>query len=303
MRYTVNFTRKSSFIRQNGDPSLKTQDKDGQIVSETRYNRPGLPRGARYYVPHRNLKTGKFLIDLEQNKLNALVKEIGFYDEKGNQIVEAPLNNPNAPFWKHSELKVWLSNSGTSFDDEKPIDAFWLACMRADRQFMVVGEEIAPTLKSNVFYTITPIGQKITEENQNTDILIEAMSRFEKMKDDVEKMTAVLRAMGVDVKNPDMATLRRSIVGKITTFKDSYSKFSNGETNIETFMRLSDENSSALNMEATVKQSISNKAITKKGNNKYYYGDLLLGSSVKQVTDFLSKNQDIFNEILEMLKD
>lgn len=303
MRYTVNFTKKLSFIRQNGDPSLKTKDKDGQIVSETKYNRPGLPRGARYYVPHRNLKTSKYVIDLEQDQLNKLVKEIGFYDEKGNPIVEAPLNNPNAPFWRHPELKLLLSNSGTPFDDEKPIDAFWLACMRADRQFMVVGEEISPTLKSNVFYTITPIGQKITEENQSTDILIEAMSRFEKMKDDVVKMTAVLRAMGVDVRNPDEATLRRSIVAKITTFKDSYSKFSNGETNIETFMRLADENSSSLNIEATVKQAIASKAIAKKGNNKYYYGDLLLGGSVKQVGEFLVKNQDIFNEVLEMLKD
>lgn len=299
MKYTVNFTRKLSFIRQQGEPIMKRTDSNGETLSEEIYKKPGLPNGTRGYVPHRFHKNNKMAIDLSQEQLNKIVKEIGFYNKEGKLIVEAPINNPNAEFWRHPELKCFISNSGSTFDDEIPIEAFWLGCFRADRKFTMIGEEISPSLKSNVSYTITPIGHKITEENEQLDLSAKAMEFFIAMKEDSVKMTSILRAMGTDVKNADESSLRRAIIAKITTMKDGYSKNSGGETNIEMFIRLANEDTSSLNIEGIVSQAMSDKTIVKRGNNKYYYGDIVLGTSKKSVMEYMEKNKDIWEQIVE----
>lgn len=301
MKYTVIYTKSNSFIKQNGDPRLVTY-KNGEPIADNRYVKPTVSRAVRSYYPAIDYQRGKFLIGLDQKELDQLVKEIGFYDDHGALITSAPLRNPEAPFWRHKNLKVQLSGSGTTFDDEIPLDRFWIECFKADYRFQFAGDEITPSLRSRVHYTVTKITDKVDEVSKSSDESFEAFKILTSLEDDHQKLVTILRAMGTDVRDPEPKLVRQALQKKITDHKDLYI-FDTGERNIEAFIRLAKTPTQQMAVKAMITQAKTQGIIFKKKNN-YYYGDLPMGSSLAKVEAYLNNkdNEDIKMAIITQLK-
>jgi hypothetical protein len=298
--YTVNYTKKNSFMKE---PRLKQKSKDGLIVNDSRYVQPGTPKARRNYVPHISYKTNKFAVDGTQEEINSLIKEIGFYDKSGSLIDSAPLNNPNAPFWKHEDLKILLENNGTTLNDEFPLDRFWIMCFKADPRFEFIGDTLPPALKKRVQYTVTGINEKLNERTKSDEESFQAMELLVSIGEDTEKMASVLRAMGVSVSNPNNAMVKSALMRKISDQKDIYVQ-GTSERNIEMFLRLIKSAPKELAIKDLISRARTKDYITKDAKNTYFFGDLPIGKNLTQVEEYLSDkdNSDILKEIKDKLK-
>ena len=300
MIYTVHYTKKNSFMKE---PRIRTKNIEGDVISDSKYVKPTVPKAMRNYVPHLHYKKNSFVVGLEQDELNKLVKEIGFYDDRGELIVAAPLKNPNAPFWKHSDLKLMLNASGTTLDDEVPIHMFWIKCFEADPRFRFSGDELPPTIAAKVNYTVTSVTDKHNEQTQSNDETFEAMKLLTTNEENHEKLTSVLKAMGVAVQDPNPKLVRDALLRKITEHKDIFVA-GTGERNIEVFIRLMSSKAKTLEVKGIITTALSKGVIVKTANNIYKYGDIKLGSNQKKVEEFLNdkENSDVLLEIQEKIK-
>lgn len=301
MIYTVNYTKKNSFMR---DPRLKQKNLEGELVSDARYVKPTVPKAVRNYVPHLHYKKGTFVINLKQVELNELVEKIGFYDSNGNLIKTAPLNNPDAPFWTHKKLMISLSGSGTTLDDDKALDKFWLKCFESDPRFQFSGDDIPPAMSSRVQFSVTKISENMSEDSVSNDESYEAMKLLTLNEDNFKKLVSVVRSMGVNVRNPEPKLVRDALLKKITTHKNNYVP-GTSERNIEMFIRLMKASTKELELKELINKAKAKGVISKNGKNQYYYGELKLGSSLSKVEEFLKNedNNEILNEFLEKTKD
>lgn len=304
MIYTVNYTKKNSFMRYKNEPRLVQKNADGEITNESRYVKPGVSKALKIYVPQIHYRKNTMQVALSQKDLDDLVKKMELYDDDNNIITSAPLRNPSAPFWRHPSLRIQLETSGTTLDDDHPMDKFWLACFEADPRFRFAGEDVAPSVASRVQFTITKATEKFDEKTEKLDESYEAQKALIKMEDDVEKMTKILRAMGTSVKTTNHNLIRQALQRKITEYKDNFVK-GTSERNIEMFLRLAKGNSADLEMRAIVNQAQGVGIIGKQANGKYVYGDIVLGTSISGVESFLrdDNNTDILNEIIVSLKE
>lgn len=303
MIYTVNYTKANSFMKA---PKLKNKKLDNgeEIENETRYMQPSMPRSFRVYSPPLSYKKKTYLIDCNQEELNNLVKEMGFYDDMGNHIVTAPMKNANAPFWRHPDLRLVISNGGTTLDDEVPLDKFWLLCFRADPRFKMLGEKLAPALDSKVEYTVAKISDKIGGADESLDETFKAMKLLTSNSDNLEKLTSILAAMGVDVKNPNENLVTKALTKKITTLKDVYVQ-GTSERNIEMFIRLAETPTKDLQIKGLITKARKRGMIRRNSSNIYIYGDFKMGTSLQKVEDFLNHpdHVDVLNELLTKTKD
>ena len=300
MLYTVNYTKKNSFMRE---PRLKQRNLEGELVSDSRYVKPTIPKAVRVYVPHIHYKKNSFMISMEQAELDKLVELIGFYDENNNVIKSAPLKNPNAPFWKHPELKINLNGSGLTLDDENPMDKFWLKCFEADPRFRFTGEDLPPSIASRVQYSVTKVSEQLNEQSETNDEMYKAMKLLTVNEDDHEKLASILRAMGTDVQNPNPKLVRDALLRKITDYKDQYVQGRN-ERNIEMFIRLATSTTEALTIQDTIAVARKKNLIKKGASGTYIYGEVKLGTSLEMVEESLKKeeNAEIYRELIEKTK-
>ncbi len=285
------------------EPRIKNKNLEGDIVSDKKYSKQASPRASRNYVPRISFRTGKMLVDLDQKELDKLVLDIGFYSEEGNLITNAPMNNPDAPFWKHPDVKVRLMGSGTSFNDDEPLDKFWLNCFRADPKFKVSGQKLAPSVAATVDYTVTAIQDGVSASTEATDELYKAMKLLTLNEDNFDKLTSILRAMGTDTRKASPKLVKNALMRKITDQKDHYLS-GTGERNIDAFIRLCGVTTQELKFQEMVTQSLTKGVIVKRKNNKYYYGDIELGTSKAKIENYLEdpENNEIMVEIREKLK-
>ncbi len=299
--YTVNYIKPSSFLK---DARLKQQNSEGEIVTDTRYVKPSIPKATRGYVPHISYKTGKFLINLDQAELNGLVKEIGLYDNNDQLIETAPLGNPNAPFWKHPALRVNLDGSGSTFNEDNPMDKFWLKCFEKDPRFKFKGEGVAPSIAARVEYNVTKVTDQQLEDKEQTDETFKAMKLLVAIEDDYEKSVQILRAMGTDVRTPNPSLVKNALTRKITEYKDQY-VMGTSERNIEMFIRMAGATSAQLAIQDIISTARRKHIIQKDSSNHFIYGEIRMGTSLKQLETFLNdtKNIEILNEINTKIKD
>jgi len=300
MRYIINYTKKNNFIK---DAVLTSKAEGNELGGQMKYTRPNVPKTVRNYVPHIDYRKNAFIIDATQKELDEIVAEIGFYDKNGNVITNAPLKNPNAPFWKHADLFIRLESSGTSLDDDDPLQKFWIKCFKADSRFRFAGDKIAPSLASRVQYTVSKITEDMSEKSQELDETYVAMKLLTSNEDNLEKLTSVLRAMGWLIKNPEPKIVRSSLMALITDKKHMYPKGSS-ENNIETFIRLMEAKTATLNLKGLIAEALSKNIINKDGSGQYFYGELKLGSNKNAIEEFLTKsdNSDIYGEIITKVK-
>ena len=304
MLYTVNYTKKNGFMRHSGKPRLIHKDVEQNLVTDKEYVKPTMPKAMRVYVPPVSYKKRKYLINLSQKELDELVKEIGFYDENGKVIEEAPLRNLNAPFWKHKDLKLVLEDHGTVLNDDIPLDRFWLRCFEVDPRFRFADEQLSPSKLSKVQYTVVKFKDKYNEISKDLDVTYNAIKLLGAMENDLDKMVDILRAMGTNIRdksNPKL--IRQALYRKITEYKDIFVP-GTSETNLETFIKLAkNTDNRKLMIKSLITQALSKGLIAKK-KNKYFYGDLQLGTSKAAVEQYLndSENEMVLTELMEKIK-
>lgn len=296
--YTVRYTKASSFIKDAKGLSVNRYDSNGNLLAENDYKMNFLPKvGRNYKVKTSN---GKKLVNLSQPDLNKLVEKIGFYDDEGNKITEAPLRNTTAKFWKHPKLKIWLEAAGTNIDDEDPLGLFWLKAFEADYEFRNSLDLVNPAMAGKQKYLVTRIGDDVSEKAKKIDEVLIATEMLSVM--DLPKQITVLRAMGVDIRKPDETATKRALMTKITDQKDMLSV--TGERYIEQFIRLASEDPKVLNLDAHINQARSMRIISKNSKG-YTYGEIPLGRVLEDVKNFLedSDNNDILNNIIKDIED
>lgn len=295
MNYIAVFANKATFLKGAKGVKLVHQNSDEDITSTSDYRQPFLPGVGRNYTPRS--RNGKIMIDLSQAELNKLVMEMELYDKKSNQITSAPISNPGAPFWTHPKVSIFLENSGTTFDDEDVFGKFWLAVLRADRDFNVDNKEIDnPALDGVTKFNVTRSIDALNAKDKDIDEVSEATKLLHNM--DFEKRRKILRAMGIDSKDPSPEQLERHLMEKIVTSKDKMT--SGGERNIELFLRLARTKSEEINIRGIITKAISlDKRVILKQKGMYYYGEVALGRTVDSVYDFLIKeeNADLLADI------
>lgn len=296
--HVVNYTKRSDFIKEIKGAKITRYDENGDPISDNDYRNPFLPKVGRNYKVR--TKNGKKLVNLSQEKLDELVKDMKLYDPITNQAIEeAPMHNPAAPFWRHPKLNLWIDYSGISLDDENPLDYFWLKAMEADPRFRGFKDKINPAMSPIIDFTVSKLGSDITEQATRTDELYKAMKLLLNM--DYDTRIKVLRAMGTDVRKGDPDVVERSLTVKITEHKDQLT--STGERQIEKFIRLAEESPAKLNIEGYANLAWKQRILSKK-DSKYYYGDILVGRTLKDIQRFLEDedNSDITSEIVSKIQ-
>ena len=124
------------------------------------------------------------------------------------------------------------------------------------------------------------------------------------IEDDYEKSVQILRAMGTDVRTPNPSLVKNALTRKITEYKDQY-VMGTSERNIEMFIRMAGATSSQLAIQDIISTARRKHIIQKDSSNHFIYGEIRMGTSLKQLETFLNdtKNIEILNEINTKIKD
>lgn len=294
-RFRITYAGKNNFIKEGKNAKYIQKDANGEIISDSTYKQPFLPGVGRSYIPSQ--RNGRIQIDMKQDELNALVKSLELYDKKGNLIESAPIGNPGAPFWSHEKMRIFLENSGTDIDDEDDIAKIWLAVFRADMKMRVGVSEDNPALDGVVKFDVVAAQDAVDSKNKDIDEVTNATDVLHNM--DFDRQVRILRAMGVESRNPDPVAVKRSLMEKITIQKDS--RMTNtGERMIEVFLRLAGTDNSEINIRGIITKAMRHaRRVITKDKQKYYFGELPLGRNIEEVYQFLVKkeNKDILDDI------
>lgn len=298
MIYTINYTKKNSFMNVKGIPDKRRITPEGDIVDEGKYNQAVVPGASRVYRPKFSLRKKRYLVNATQEELNKIVQDMRLYDDRGNQIMEAPLSNENAPFWHHKQCQLHMDNMSATIDDEVARDKFFLRCFEADPSFRVLGDEVNPAIAANVKFSIAKAEQNVSRIDHDVDRSMRATELLNTMG--YEKQVSILKAMGIDTRNPDPGVVKNVLFKKITDEKALRTGHS-AENNLDLFLRLANSTSEELNLQALIEQARSSKVITKHKDGKYKFGAIILGKTLSEVRDYLKNedNADVLNEIME----
>lgn len=298
MIYTVNYTKKNSFMNVRGIPEKRRITAEGEFVDEGRYTQPTVPGASRVYRPKYSLRKRRYLVNLTQTELNKLVTDMQIYDERGNQITEAPLTNEYAPFWSHRETRLLMDNMSVTLDDDVPRDRFFLKCFESDPAFKLLGDDVNPAIAANVRFSIS----KAEENVAKVDALADKSMRAVKLLAAIgyDKQVSILKAMGIDSRNPDPGVVENTLFKKITDEKALRTGHS-AENNLDLFLRLSQATSAELNLQALIEHARTSRVVNKAKDGKYKFGEITLGKTLSEVRDYLSNedNVDVLNEIIE----
>lgn len=299
--FTVNYTKKTDFMK---DPRLVTRDENNEVINEGRYNKHIIPEAVNDFTPSFSLRKNRYLIDIDQEKLNTIVEAMYVYDEDGNHIQEAPLRALNAPFWSSKAATISIPNNGISLDEDNPRDKFWIEVFKSDPSFRFAEDELPPSKMSLVQYTVTKLGEEDFEENELQDKTFEAMSLLKGMENFPEKMQTILRAMGTEIRKASDDNIRRALQNKITYGKDQRMPGSS-ETNIDAFIRMASEDTRTFVVKAHITKALSDGVINRKKEGTYWFGDIKIGGSRLEVEKYLTNedNLDVLEEIVDLIKE
>lgn len=295
MIHTVSFNGKSTFMKGAKGITLRQFDTEGELKSESAYKQPFLPGVGRSYIPR--IRGGKVMIDMPQSDLDNLVKELKLYDDRGNEIVSAPIHNPAAPFWRHSAMRLQIDNAGINIDDGDALGKIWLAVFRADQIFAVGNVDENPAMDGVIKFKVVEANEHYNERSKDIDEVTKATELLYVM--DYEKQTNILIAMGTHINNADPVQVKRKLTEKIVHDKDKITQ--SGERNIELFFRLAKATSTEMNIRETItKAQNSSRKLIVRAKGRYLYGELPLGRTIEEVYQFLSSdiNKDILADIV-----
>lgn len=298
MKYTVNYTKRS-FFKNKID--IKSIDKNGSELISGTYKKNVSPGSIIKWRLKFNGAIGvnRFPLDISQDKLNELVRDIQFFDKNGVEIKTANLRNPADPFLTHDNLICTFEGGTRILDDEVPLDRFFLICFKADREFYFVDDDSDKSIGKSALtkYTVTKAGYENKETSKGIDEGLEAAAYLKDMS--FERQVQILKAFGVQMVNPDPIIVKNTLYSKISDKKDA---LSDGRRNIEKFLDLAKAPSSELNLRDLITDAFGKGIIIKKSGNKYYWGELFLGRNLDSVYSFLDdpENGDIKEDIIRI---
>lgn len=288
MEYIVKSVGPTSFIKDIKNPRVSLM-KDGEVVDEKPYRHTHIPGAKRSYIPQTH--KGKKVISLTQEELNDLVKEMNLYNRHNEKIEEAPINNPNADFWKHPRIRTTIDLSGTKFDDSDPFGKFWYHCFEADKDFQV-GEDNNPAMASVRKYKVINLKDDIKEHEKEADDVTKAMSLLSEMG--FQRKVKILKAMGVRVSDPEPEVVDRNLTRKVVLQKD---EMIGHQTHLELFFELAKDD--LLDLKSVVQDARDNSIIQKHSSKGYMFGSVELGKTLSKVYNFLADEEN--NEILQAI--
>lgn len=309
---TVNYIKKNSILSfdTNTKPTVSRYDQNGEEIDSSPYVKQAFSQTMSGVRPPFDQKRGQFYINLpintpeDRERLNQYVKECGLvYDKNhpksGQVIEETNPRNIRDPFFTNEEFQLRFESGQSVINDETPLGFLISKWVEADPRFMVNGEELNPLISAKVVYMVSKGGEVDRMQEKSADETVTAVTLLGKM--DFERQKQVARAMGIALRNPDPGKLRTLLLTKITSDKDKLAKDGKGTRNIDTFLKYAQAPSSELKTREVVTQARAEKIILRKTGNKYYYEDILLGSNLDQVNEFLNNHEDILDAIISKI--
>lgn len=294
MIHAVRFANTNTFIKSAKNVSVKKYDADGNELYNEPYKGNFIPGTGRWYSP--NIWQNEIAINLTQKEIDELVKDLYVYDDEGKQIFEAPKKNPRAKFWKKIQ-PVFLENAGKNFDDDIPMDRFYLKCFEADPSFSV-NKTYNEALSGKIKFTVTKASDVSDEKYKEIDEVAIATGLYHKI--DFNKKVQILRAFGMTLTDPDPIAVDRAILERITTNKNRTTD--SGERYVDLFIRMANTGSNELNIMAAVSAAINKKLIMRAIKaNVYKYGEMPVGKSKDEVVRFFSEaeNSGLLEELIK----
>lgn len=298
MRYSVDYVYENSFMKEWAkDPAIKTTDENGRDVSTgTVYRKANVPGTVVAFAP--KYEEGKGMqLAMTQDKLNEMVRKMQIFTKDGKQITEAPLGTQNHDFWKSEHAYLIINGGHIDLDDEYPRDAIMLAAMRNDWHYYFKGEASGPPVKSMVRWMVTPIDSKHSAIVENESQAMKAVKMLHAM--DYETQLFVSKIMGKEMSaKTDPSIVEATLFRMITSERDFMN--TDGMTNLEKFIQLATAGNEELNLEALANDA---KRLFIKKNGIYYYGEIKMGRSIREIIMKFKEDNEILHEINRIINE
>lgn len=304
MIHTVRYTKKNSFMKAHGDPTIYKNGEDGLPIAAGKYKSNTIPKTFQIKRIKWDGNRRSYDIKISQDDLDSLVKEIGLYTSDGRMIETANLRNELDPFFSHPELSFRIENGSNQLDDSNPLHKLQLIWMRtsSDRQFHVQGGEDNPALRGMAFYTVTTPAQDADAVTADNDKMVRAIRILDTMTYDTQ--CKVLQAMNVSVAaSAEPKVVRDALIRKVTEEKNSIT-YGTRERNIDVFLRLAEEPSEELNLKSIITSARDFGLIKKAKDGIYKFGEIQLGRTIEAVHQFLGDdgNHDVVTLLTDQLR-
>lgn len=299
--YTITNTKKNTFMKMNGDPTIYKEDSEGIPIATGTYKSNTIPGTFSIKKIKWDATKRKYDLDIDKNVLNDLVKEIGFFDKNGMAIESANLNNERDPFFSHNDLFFKIENGANSVDDSTPFGRLQMMWMKQQPEYSMKGDVVNPALNVLRKYTISTAAIDNDVEAKVVDQTIEAISLLNAMTYDIQ--CSILKAMGVPVRNAEPSIVKSTLFRKITDDKN-LTVFGSNKKNIDLFLELASADSSTINLKGIVTMAKEYGLVSKGKNGFYKYGEIELGRTLAEVNTFLANkdNYDVVNRITDELR-
>lgn len=295
--YTVTYHNETSFMKEwTSNPTIKTDlGNDKSKPSNMTYKKTNVP-GTKVYF-HPKFVDGSIQIALTQDEVNACVSRMSVYDDKGNQIKEAPLKSLGHPFWRTETLGMWIEGGKCKLNDADDKQKLILASMRKDREFYFVGESDKPYVPGVHKWKVSQIGGKHTEEVRNMGEVMKATEYLIKM--DYQKQIAVSKAMNEEVAPETDPTVLQAKLFKLITVDKDIRIYNGGPTYLQKFLSLCTANEGELNVQRMVFDG--KKKLFNKKNGMVKYGEVQLGRTDEEIIAKLKADNELQYEIYQKL--
>lgn len=242
----------------------------------------------------------KWLIDLDEKRLQQIVKELELIHEygphEGDVITKASLTNDKCPFFNHSELFLLKEEGTATLDSTDLRSELMLASMRADLKYQV-GASGNPAYSGLVQYKVEELGAKDKQDEVSINKEIEAVSAFSKMSHDM-KLT-VLRSLGRNVGKATPEQVHRDLYRLITRDKDMISPAK--KTNLAHFLELAILSEEEMSVREAIAIARSKNVIKKHASTATYrMAEIILGKTLEDVNNFFTakENEDLYAQLL-----
>lgn len=301
MIYTVTNTKKNSFMKMNGDPTIYKEDAEGIPVPTGTYRSNTIPGTFTVKKIKWNATKRRYDLDIDPKVLNDLVSEIGFFDKNGNQIVKANINNEMDSFFSHPELSFKISNGSESIDDTNPLQRLQLIWMKQQPEYQMKGDAVNPALNALKMYTITTAAIDNDIQEKIVDQVLEANALLSAMTYDLQ--CSILKAMGIAVKDAEPGIVKATLFRKVTDDKNLLVP-GTSKKNIDMFLELAKADTATINLRGIVTMAREYGIISKNKNGIYRYGEIELGRTIAEVNKFLGEkdNYDVLNRVTDELR-
>lgn len=217
------------YNKKQGDKGDPTNDENYKSVGE--YKGLKFLQTTQGFIPKFDPGRRRFNFSGTRNELLTVALKCGLYHEYGPKTGtkikgdDIDWNNPDDPFFNHSQLSLRAEGGMHKMDLSNPINEFLYYCMKEDSDIDAGGRR-NPLLDGMKKYELVNISEEVQESVNHIELEAEAISLFGNM--DFDRMVEVSSALGIpakkhlDSKNPNALkiTLHKEFVKNTTMALD-----------------------------------------------------------------------------------